>query len=173
MNLYLRLLKMMLLALFTGPRLGAFDESRIRFRCWPSDLDLNRHMNNGRYLTLMDLGRMDLTLRSGLIRAMLQKRWNPVAGGVTIRYRRPIRPFEKFEVRTRLLGWDEKWFYMEQRLMGQEGKLASVALIRALFVGPAGTVPPGEVGKAMGNDGPSPGLPESVLAWKKSEELLA
>ena len=29
-------------------------------RVWPNDLDTNAHMNNGRYLTLMDLGRFDL-----------------------------------------------------------------------------------------------------------------
>jgi acyl-CoA thioesterase FadM len=173
MNLYVRLLKTLILALFSRRRLSALEESRIRFLCWPGDLDANWHMNNGRYLTLMDLGRLDLTLRSGLIRALVKRRWNPVAGGVMIRYRRPLKLFERVELRTRALGWDEKWFYMDQRIYNAEGKLASVALVKALFLGPGGPVVPEEIARAMGHEAGSPELPASVGAWKQSEGVLS
>jgi acyl-ACP thioesterase len=45
MNLLLRLLKLLLCAPFR-PKLGPLDEGRAAFRVWPTDLDLNFHMNN-------------------------------------------------------------------------------------------------------------------------------
>ena len=47
--------------------LGFLDESAIRLRVWPNDLDANLHMNNSRYLLAMDLGRWELVMRTGLL----------------------------------------------------------------------------------------------------------
>ncbi len=70
-------------------------------RCWPWDIDLWMELNNGRTLTLLDLGRIPLARRIGLIAVMRKKRWSMTMAGVTVRYRRRIRPFEKFETRSR------------------------------------------------------------------------
>ena len=56
-----RLAKTLVTAPFRS-RLRPTDASTVHFLVWPNDLDMNRHMNNGRYLTLMDLGRFDLEL---------------------------------------------------------------------------------------------------------------
>ena len=85
MNLILRLIKVLVAALF-GQRLGVLDSSILTFRVWPNDLDINLHMNNGRYLTIMDLGRADLMIRCGLGKVILKRRWMPVLGAVTIQY---------------------------------------------------------------------------------------
>ena len=55
MNLYLRLL-LLLLRIWRLPRRGVLDESRAAFHVLPNDCDINFHMNNGRYLSFMDLG---------------------------------------------------------------------------------------------------------------------
>ena len=55
MNLIFRLLRALLAALRRRP-LGPLEESVVAFGVWPGDLDINRHMNNGRYLTVMDRG---------------------------------------------------------------------------------------------------------------------
>jgi hypothetical protein len=52
MNLILRMIKVLVAALFGQP-LGILDSSVLTFRVWPNDLDINLHMNNGRYLTIM------------------------------------------------------------------------------------------------------------------------
>src|SRR5690606_21299243 len=49
-----------------GRRLELDEVGRIRLTTLPSDIDLLRHMNNGRYLSLFDLGRWDLLTRTGL-----------------------------------------------------------------------------------------------------------
>jgi acyl-CoA thioesterase FadM len=54
----------------------------------PNDLDLLRHMNNGSYLTLMDIGQVDLLVRSGAQREVDRRRWYPVVVGESIRFRR-------------------------------------------------------------------------------------
>ncbi|HEX8430337.1 MAG TPA: thioesterase family protein, partial [Longimicrobium sp.] len=72
MNLVLRLFYVALAAL-RRPRLRPLDLSVVTFRVFPNDLDVNFHMNNGRYLTLMDLGRLDLLLRLGILRELRRR----------------------------------------------------------------------------------------------------
>src|SRR5436190_24362460 len=78
-------------------------ESVLHLRVWPTDMDLNFHLNDGRYVSLSGLGRVDLMLRTGLLRRALKRGWYPVVGSVVIRYRREIRAFEKFELHSRIL----------------------------------------------------------------------
>jgi hypothetical protein len=56
MNLWLRLFWLALALLWRRKLDPRHDVSRLTFRVLPTDLDLNGHMNNGRYLTIMDLG---------------------------------------------------------------------------------------------------------------------
>lgn len=171
MNLLLRLLWTFLASRFR-PRLELLEDSVLNFRVLPNDLDLNVHMNNGRYLSLMDLGRMDMTLRTGLGRAMVKGRWKPLVGAVTMRYRRGLEPFEAYELHTRLLGWDAKWFYLEQRFM-KGGDVAAEGVVRALFRGPKGNVATADVAAVLGLSPESPGLPESLSAWIESLDRRA
>jgi acyl-CoA thioesterase FadM len=169
-NLYFRAIKTLVLALF-GRRLSLLDESVVRFRCWPNDLDLNVHMNNGRYLTLMDLGRTDLVLRMRLLRAIYGRGWRPMVASVQVRFRRGIAPFQKFLLRTRLVGWDEKWIFFEQRFEAG-GKDVTVALVKAVIQGPAGSVPPRELAALAGLPATeSPPLPPAVVAWQEAEAV--
>jgi acyl-CoA thioesterase FadM len=134
MNLWLRLLS--LLATFGfRPKLNLpFDVSQLSFRVWPHDLDTSLHMNNGRYWTLMDLGRTDLLLRSGLWRAVLKQGWTPVVSAAKIRFRREMTLFKAFMLETRILCWAETWVVMEHRIIrtGRNGQpiVAAVALVR-------------------------------------------
>jgi acyl-CoA thioesterase FadM len=150
------------------PPLEPLGTSVLAFRVWPNDLDVNIHMNNGRFLSVMDLGRFDLTFRTGLGKAMLRNRWMPLVGGVTIRYRRSLDPFEAYTLQTRLLTWDDKWFYLEQRFLKRGGELAAEGLVRALFRGKDGNVAVAEVLEQMGYAGPQPDLPESIRHWTEA-----
>jgi acyl-CoA thioesterase FadM len=143
-----------------------FDEARLRFHVWPGDLDFFGHLNNGRYLTLMDSGRFDLIMRVGLFPHMKRNRWITVIGGATIQFRRPLRPFARFDLVTKLVGWDAKWFYIEQ-WFESEGKRVADATVRGVFRAPGRTVPPQEVLEAVGYTGRSPPLPSHVSAWAR------
>lgn len=135
MNLWLRLLHL-IIASFFRPRLDPVrDVSRLHFRVWPHDLDTSLHVNNGRYWTLMDLGRTDLMLRSGLWRPVLKNGWVPVVGAGQIRFRRELRLFQPFRLETRILTWSENHVVIEHRLVyhSKEGGpiLNAIALVRA------------------------------------------
>jgi acyl-CoA thioesterase FadM len=108
-------------------------ESRLNLITLPNDLDLNMHMNNGRFLTICDLSRVDLFIRSGLVAALRKYKWAPIVTEHTMNYKRPLNLFDKFEVVMQLTHWDDRNFYMShQFFIGErlvaEGK--SVGVIR-------------------------------------------
>ncbi|WP_243293303.1 thioesterase family protein [Geothrix mesophila] len=156
-----------LLTLWRRPGLDPLAVSVLHFRVWPNDLDMNVHMNNGRFLSIMDLGRFDLTFRTKLGRAMLRNRWKPLVGGITMRYRRSLELFEPFTLHTRLLGWDDKWVFLEQRFLKRDGDLAAEGVVKALFRGKAGNVPMAEVLRLMDYEGPQLEVPEAIRRWAK------
>lgn len=112
MSLVFRMLYVLLISFFR-PRLPARAiESRLSLRTLPNDLDINLHMNNGRYLTICDLNRVDMFIRTGLARLMVQRGWMPMIAEHTMSYKRPLKLFERFEVTLTLTHWDDKFFYM-------------------------------------------------------------
>jgi acyl-CoA thioesterase FadM len=170
MNLILRLIIMLAVAPFRS-RLSIGDVSRLTQFVLPNDLDLNLHMNNGRYLTVMDLGRLEFIIRARLVGVLLRNRWQPLIGGTLIRYRFALRPFQKFVIVSRVLWWDDKWFYFEQRMESAHG-VAAIALAKGLFRSSTGTVSPEEVLRAGGMKERQPSLPDSIARWLEVEETL-
>jgi acyl-CoA thioesterase FadM len=170
MNLFLRFFIVCLTA-FSRPRLHALDESLLTFRVWLNDLDVNAHMNNGRYMTLTDLGGLDMMVRTGLFKFLLKYKWRPIIASVMVRYKHALRPFQRYQLRTRLLCWDQKWFFAEHRFE-RGGEIVAIGMAKGLFRGPAGNVKPAEVFKALGYHVDSPPVPEAVAIWLQSEALL-
>lgn len=166
MNLWLRLIGVLVRA-FARPACGVLDETVLHVRIWPNDLDINGHVNNGRYLTLADLARMDYVVRSGLARWAMRQRAIPVMGDVTAKYRREARLFDAIEIRTRLLGWDSKWSYLEHRFIRQS-KTVAVVTARGLFRSASGPVAPAALLHAAGRYAESPDLPLAVRMWSES-----
>ena len=135
MNLWLRLIWYALTA-WRRPALDPANAvSVLDFRVAPLDLDVSFHMNNGRYLTLMDLGRFDFVVRTGLWRAVRRHGWTPIASAIIIRYRRELRPFARFRLETRLVSWAEASVVMEQVFVLTSGPHAGQVAARALFKG--------------------------------------
>ncbi len=151
-------------------RVDPLDECRVALHVWPNDLDSNLHMNNSRYLLAMDLGRWDFSVRTGLIQVAFRRRWFPVLGSAMLRFRRPLDPFQRFELVTRLATWDEKWCWFEQRFeVG--GRLHAVGHVKALVRGREGSVSMAAVLAAIGHAGVEPpAMPETICLWQQAEE---
>lgn len=141
-------------------------------RVWPSDIDLNIHMNNGRYLSLMDLGRLDLMVRTGMWKAVARQGWRPMIGSATVRFRRPLPLFARFDLRSAVVCWDAKWFFMEQRFI-RDGLAYGVGLVKGLFRMGDRNVPPAEVLAAIGRLQLSPPPPPGISDWLAAEGKLA
>lgn len=172
MNLYFRLL-WMLLTSWRQPRGSLFDGATTRFRVWPTDLDTVGHMNNAKYLGLMDLGRVDLMLRSGLLATSRERGWYAVIAAQTIRYRRSLKPFQRFVLHTRVLGTDEKAVYFEQSFL-VAGELYAHAVVQCRFLEKAGgQVSPDALVAAAGGDPGNLALPDWVADWAVGVRLAA
>ena len=73
MNLLLRFLIMYFTARF-AKKVNFFDFSYITLTVLPTDIDFYWHMNNGRYLSMMDLGRMNFTMRNQILFTLKNKK---------------------------------------------------------------------------------------------------
>ncbi len=147
--------------------LGLFDTHVSWHVCWPHDLDPWLELNNGRTLTLYDLGRLILFHRIGIVGALRSHGWAGTVAGSSVRYRRRIRAFDRFEMRTRLIGWDDKFFYLEQA-MWRCGECASHVLLRTAITDRQGLVQAPQVQRAAGLPTPPP-LPDWVRAWSEAD----
>lgn len=135
MNLWLRLIWLIITARGRTPLQMPEGTSALHYRVWPHDLDVSMHMNNGRYLGIMDLGRLDVIIRSGLWRAVMRHRWTPIASAMVIRFRRELRLFDLYRLETRILAWDELSVVMEQVFQFAGGPRDGQVAARALFKG--------------------------------------
>ncbi len=135
MKLWFRLIGYFFICWFRPRFDDLLGTSRLKFRVWPSDLDLSFHMNNGRYLTLMDLGRLDFMVRTTLLQAIIRNRWTPVVSSALVRFRRELRCFQRFELETHIIDWTDDHVIFEHRFIipdgAQAGQVAAYALIRA------------------------------------------
>ncbi|SMX46680.1 acyl-CoA thioesterase [Actibacterium lipolyticum] len=135
--------------------------------CWPWDLDLWNELNNGRTLTLYDLGRMPAARRVGLLKTLMQQKWGMTMAGVTVRYRRRVRMFDRLEMRTRFVGADKRFIYIDQT-MWKKGECSSQAVYRVAVTGPDGIVPTEKLIEAMGAE-KLPDLPGWIQTWIEAE----
>ena len=163
---YLRLAKT-LLAPVRDP-IDIYEVHRDPMICWPQDIDMFMEMNNGRVQTLYDLGRFRLSKRAGFLRVLKDNRWGLAVAGSSTRYRKRITLFQRYEMRTRFLGYDDRFMYLEQGMWRGE-TCHNHALLRTAVLGKSGTVAPREVALAMNHPEDPPALPDWVTNWTRAE----
>ena len=164
---YLRFARVVLASRF-GPRLAFDSESVLGLRIWLGDIDLFPEVNNGRHLTLMDMGRFDLAVRSGFVKVLHREGWGLTVGGASVRFRRRVPPFCRIRLRSRLVGHDERWFYFHQKIERGD-RVCSGALVRTGTTERGRLVPVARVLEAVGAPRWAPELPEWVQAWIDAE----
>ncbi|ATC95420.1 hypothetical protein PTUN_a3027 [Pseudoalteromonas tunicata] len=169
MNLYFRLLLLFFRIKRNKIYQPLLDEVSISFTALPTDCDINFHLTNSRYLALMDIARTWMTERFGLLSKMLKRRWFPIVNATAITYIRDIKPWQKFEIKTRLVGWDHKYFYIEQRFESERG-LHAIAYVRGVFKKRSGIVSIEEMLEVADFDGVAPILPAEIIHWKEMLE---
>ena len=167
MNLYLRLLWTLLRA-WRSPRLLLGQTLERRLRVLPNDLDVNGHMNNGRYLTVIDLMLVEYFVRTGFARAMLQRGWRPMAGGSFITYRRGLKPLQTYTLRFRLDGGDAHWNYMRFEFV-RHGRICAAAYMKGAAITRDGLVRTAAFYAAIGLAVPEAAVPEPVRHWLAAE----
>ena len=173
MNRWLRLVYFFLVVRFRT-KVHFLEPVEVPFWCWPADLDIYNHMNNSRYLNLMDIGRADLVIRCGLWDQLKAHSYFLIVEGQTIRYKKSLKLGQAFVIRTQVLGWNDKSFFLRQTFV-RRGEVMADAVVKGRILRKArGTVPPAEVLKLAGAEGTeSPALPAVVRDWDKGvQEML-
>jgi acyl-CoA thioesterase FadM len=154
------------------PPMGLTDTHLSHHICWPWDLDIWLELNNGRAMTLYDLGRTMNAQRVGLVGAIARRKWGLTMAGSTVRFRRRVRGFEKFEMRSRAVCWDDKFIYLEQSIWKKNGECASHVMFRSAVTDKNGIVAPALVLEEMGHaDAVSPPMPDWIAAWRDADAI--
>lgn len=147
-------------------KIGFLQTTRRSFRVGLLDIDFNMHINNAKYLNYLERARWDQFVQNGIWDAMLKSKLNFVVASLEIGYIRELGLFKKFDIESRYLGWDEKYFYLEQRFI-VNGKIYSYGLVKAAFLKKGKRASPEEVISSLGiTETPEP-LPEHIELWKK------
>lgn len=151
-----------------APPLAITETHVTTLRILPGDIDPWRELNNGRTLTLYDLGRMPFAARSGFARLLREKRWGLTVAGSVMRYRKRLTIFKKIELRSRVMGTDERFLYIEQSMWLPDGTCANAGVIRSAVIANRKMVPMDEVRTALGIED-MPALPDWAAALFAAE----
>lgn len=169
MNLFFRLIWTYLFSRFRT-KVQVLEACSTPFRVLPTDLDVLRHMNNGVYFSLQDLARTDYMIRIGALETITSKGWYPVVVAERLRFRKSLKLFDKFQIKTRLVYWDEKYIYLEHTFVRQQEVIAW-GTIRARFLSKkGGVVSSFELIESLGHDLSVPPLTDYLQHWIAAED---
>ena len=169
MRLRIRLIFLLIASLWSK-KLGFLDESVLNFRVLPNDIDI-RQMTNDRFIALMDLGRMDLAFRVGLLKQMFKHKWVPLATFNTIRFRHFLKVFQKYRLRTKIIYWNEKTFCFKQQFERHDRVLAT-GYVCANCLGSDGPINPEDVIASTGQAVTKPLKSEIIIKLEELENKI-
>ena len=95
------------------------------------ECDYNLHKSNSTYFADLDISRSHLLaclLGAGIDKVQKdgksngKGRFGIMLGGVTCSFKREIKPYQPFEIWTRVLSWDRKWLYLVSHFV-EKGKV--------------------------------------------------
>lgn len=151
------------------PKLSLEDTHVSYHICWPWDLDFAFELNNGRTLSIFDLGRIPYAYRVGLFQLMVKKKWRFTMAGSTIRYRRRVTAFQRLKMTSQVLGRDDKFIYIGQS-MWRGDECTSSILHRTAMLDKNGLVDTQRISDAFGMPEWNPVMPDWVNEWIAQEK---
>ncbi|MEO0956708.1 MAG: acyl-CoA thioesterase [Pseudomonadota bacterium] len=156
MNLFFRLLFLLIKNLTVAKRIDYLEPATLKFSVWITDQDAFQHMNNSRYMSIVDLAVIDLIMRTGVGKHMRKKGITPVFVYKNCIYHRMLRFPQAYEVRSRFAAWDGPYVFFEH-LFFRKGKLIAEST---------------SVGRLVGKKGEKPTVQEAIglLGWENVPE---
>lgn len=154
------------------PGQHVLDPSVTHLRVRPGDLHLYRHVNNGVYLQMMDVARSNYLADLGATRLLAARGWYPVVAASTMTYRRSLTLGQRFEITTRVLGWDPRVVFLEQ-VFTRAGEHVARGWVAGRFLSrDGGRVPAPDVVSVLEHaPATSPELPAEVAAWAAAVDV--
>lgn len=143
---WFRLLLAMIKAKFKT-KANPIETFSLSFRVWITDIDVSI-MNHTAILTVMETGRIDVMVRSNFFKIASKNKWYFPTQAINVQYYRPLKLFQKAKLYSRISFVDEKWIYVEQKIM-RKGKVIATCLVKNTIKKGKETVPTSEVMKAL------------------------
>lgn len=132
MNLIFRLIFLVLKRIFYKPKASILEKVETQFWVNPFDVDINMHMNNGRYLSIMDLGRYDLMIKTDFFWKFFSSGVYPVVVSESIRFKKSLQPFTFFTLETQIESLTDRDFYIIHQFK-RDGDLYATGYIQGRF----------------------------------------
>ncbi len=158
MNLFFRFLRILLSALFARKRTHLLDPHTIRSAVWIGDQDIMGHMTNSRYSSFTDLAVMNFIARTGALGVFRKRGWLPIIQFEALSFHRMLRYPQKFEVVTRLAGWEGSHICLTHTFLAEGRVVAESRMISRLAGRKKQKVTSGMAMEALGVHLESPAL---------------
>ena len=91
-----------------------------------------------RYLRECDFGRYNHWIISGIWKELRKLKCGFTLGASTIRYRRSLELGNRVHLQSKILYWDEKAFYVEQRLINEDNFVCATVIAKQSVISPKG-----------------------------------
>lgn len=135
----------------------------------PNDIDINGQMNNGLYLTLIDLMLIEYFVRIGFAKVLLKNGWRPMAGGSFITYRRGLKPLQGYTLRFKYVASSESRNFMRFEFLDGD-RLCAAGYMKGAAVSKTGLVSTAQSYAQMSRQMPQFVLPAAVQHWLAAEQ---
>jgi len=159
------LIKSAALSSVTKPQYNFLDTVSKSYRVLPQHIDFNMHINNAKYLEFFERGRWNHSVQTGSFKQLIHHGYNFIVAGIDVSYIRELNLFQSFDLETRYIGWDDKYFYLEQRCT-VDGKIHAYALVKAVYTKRGKPVAPVKICKILDLDATNSQMPDHMALWK-------
>lgn len=149
------------------PRIERIDqEIELRFRVSPLDIDYNLHMNNAKYLTAMELTRIALMKRAGLVGMALRNRWVFANAAQQTAFFLPLKALDRYTVSCRVFHVDADWLFLKQQVR-RSGRLAATGLFKMAVRRGRERLSPLDIAGRLGFQREWGAPPREILQWEE------
>ncbi|KAK9322367.1 hypothetical protein V1517DRAFT_323591 [Lipomyces orientalis] len=139
----------------------AVEANVFRTRVWtsrspPMECDLNGHKSNSTYFSDLDNARTDLMVdvfKKMLLGTRKESGTWPYLplGAVVSIFRREIKPFAKYNIKSKIIGWDGKWLFVVSRFeLAESAHTCAISISKYVFKLGRKTIAPQDVLKQCG-----------------------
>jgi acyl-CoA thioester hydrolase len=134
-----------------------------------SYIDIYKHINNAKYLRIYEKARWDFGIKTGMTKIMIEKKYLFLIMSAEITYIKELNLGQKFEVYTKIIATDEKYYYFEQQMKRGEA-VHNHAIFKVLIAGRK-KIRPEEIHKMLYETPFQPLSHPIVDQWKILNEL--
>ena len=152
------------------PTLGLWDSSRLTLRVLPTEIDIFGHVNNGMYFSIMDLGRLDMMVRSGVWKTLQAKGWSGVVSAETISFRKSLKLGHRYHVDTCLIGVDGRTAFFEHRIVVDD-EIFARAYVGTRLTAKTGTITREDMIDVFGAPPEGLEVPDWLIEWSRNNSL--